>query len=125
MPHKQPVYLNLLRIHLPIPGLVSILHRISGVVLTLAIPYLIYLLERSLQSEAEFERVRMHLKHPLAMGVTALLIISFMHHLLAGVRFLLMDMDIGHDLKSARASAWFTLFATPLLTLLVLALWWL
>jgi len=56
-PIARPVYLDLLRIHLPLPGWVSILHRVSGVLLFLAVPLGVWVLSRSLSDEAGFLRM--------------------------------------------------------------------
>ena len=102
---KRPKYLNLVRIRLPIPGIVSIAHRISGVLMFLALPFAVYLLHLSSSGEAGFER---------AVGIMQLLPVklfllviawSIYHHLFAGIRYLLIDMDVGVDKPAARASA--------------------
>lgn len=120
----RPVYLDLLRIHLPISGWVSILHRISGVLLFLAIPLSVYLLERSLQGPQGFAEVAQLLGHPVMMLVGVLLVWSLLHHLLAGIRFLLLDLDLGGDAAQARATARWVLAAALVATVVVLVRWW-
>src|SRR5262245_39882278 len=66
MNQSRPKYLNLFEIRLPVPALVSILHRISGLVLFLFLPYLLWLLQASLASPESFERYRAVLANPLA-----------------------------------------------------------
>lgn len=117
-PAARPVYLDLRRIHLPLPGWVSILHRVSGAVLFLALPLGVWALSVSLADEAGFQRLADGLAHPLARLVLLGLIWAFAHHLLAGVRHLAMDADWGVDLKSARQSSLIVLFASGLFTLL-------
>ena len=114
----RPVYLDLRRIHLPLPGWVSILHRVSGVLLFLALPLGVWALSVSLADEAEFQRLADGLAHPLARLALLGLIWACAHHLLAGVRHLAMDADWGVDWKSARQSSLIVLLVSGLVTLL-------
>ena len=104
--HPRPFFLNLLRIKFPVGAVTSIGHRISGVVLALWSPVLIYLLDSSLRSAQDYEWVRSLLDTTLAKGVALVMFWTFAHHFLAGVRHLLMDIDIGSSLPAARMSAW-------------------
>jgi succinate dehydrogenase / fumarate reductase cytochrome b subunit len=106
---KQPIYLNLLEIRLPVGGVVSILHRVSGVVLVLALPAVLFLLDLSLQSEQQYQTVTALLATPAMQAAGVVLVWFLAHHLLAGVRHLLLDLDIGIDRDAARRSAWATL----------------
>ena len=117
-PIVRPVYLNLLRIHLPLPGWVSILHRVSGVLLFAALPLGVWALSVSLADEAGFQRVADRMTHPLAKSVLLLLIWAFVHHLLAGLRHLALDVHWGVDLRHARQTGSAVLLATGLVTLL-------
>ena len=102
---KRPKYLNLVRIRLPIPGIVSIAHRISGVLMFLAIPFGVYLLHLSASGEAGFVRTG-EILQLLPVKLFLLVIAwSVYHHLFAGIRYLLIDMDVGVDKPAARASA--------------------
>ena len=68
---QRPVYLNLVRIRLPLPGIVSILHRISGAVLFfVGLPLLLVALQRSLGSPEAFHGLRAALATPLAKSTT-------------------------------------------------------
>lgn len=91
--------------HLPLPGVVSILHRASGVLLFLALPGLVWLFEQSLASERSFERFQAF-AHAL-YGRVALVVLAwaFLHHFAAGVRFLLLDIHVGTAREAARRSA--------------------
>lgn len=104
MRDKRPVYLNLFRIRLPVTGFVSILHRMSGVVLFLLLPFMLRLLEDSVASEASFEALRTDTPF-WARSLYWVLLLSGLYHLLAGARHFLMDMHIGHTLPAARRSA--------------------
>ncbi|MFZ3175010.1 MAG: succinate dehydrogenase, cytochrome b556 subunit [Thiobacillus sp.] len=117
-PIVRPVYLNLLRIHLPLPGWVSILHRVSGVLLFAALPLGVWALSVSLADEAGFQRIADRVTHPLAKSVLLLLIWAFVHHLLAGLRHLALDVHWGVELRHARQTGSAVLLATGLITLL-------
>jgi len=110
--NNQPVYLNLFKIKLPLTGGISFIHRVTGILLFLAIPLCIYLLQRSLQTETGFNDVARLLNHPLMIFLQVIIIGSLLYHLFAGIRFLLMDIDIGLEKKSAEQSSWLVLLAT-------------
>lgn len=95
----------LLTYRLPMAGLVSIMHRISGAALFLALPLLLWLFDLSLISELSFERLRGIASNFFVKLLLLFLIWSFFHHLVAGVRYLTLDLHIGLDLKTSRASA--------------------
>jgi succinate dehydrogenase / fumarate reductase cytochrome b subunit len=117
-----PVYLNLLRIRFPVGAVTSIAHRISGVLLFLSLPVLIYLLELSLQGPAGYEKTISYINNCWFEAGLVLIVWSFMHHLLSGIRFLLIDIDKGVSLQTARGSAWLVNLCAPILALLYL--WW-
>lgn len=114
---KRPVYLDLVRIRLPVPGFVSILHRISGLLLFVLAFWLLALLDKSLASADGYAQIRETLGHPLAKLVLFGLGWAFLHHFCAGIRYLLIDMHIGVDLASARATSWVVLVVSIVLAL--------
>lgn len=116
---NRPFFLNLLKIHLPVTGFVSFLHRISGLLLFLAIPFSVYLFDLSLQGSTGFERAATLLEHPLIQLLSLLLLWALLHHLFAGIRFLLTDLDIGLDKPQAVRSAW-TVFVLEVIVLLLI-----
>lgn len=123
---KRPVFLDLptLTKSLPVPGIVSILHRVSGVVLFLMLPVLLALLGGSLSSGETFATYKAWADNWLVKLILWAVLWAFMHHLIAGVRFLLLDAHIGVELPAARKSARVVLVA-GLVSALVLgvALW--
>lgn len=119
---NRPVYLNLFAIRLPFTGMVSILHRVTGVLWVLMLPVALALFQRSLENEAGYAQVRAWLSGTPARLVLLLALWLFAQHLFSGVRHLLLDLDIGVSLKSARRSAAWTVVASAGTTLLA-ALW--
>ena len=106
MSPDRPVFLNLARIRYPVGAIASIGHRISGIVLVLALPFAVLALQYSLQSEAAIDGVPGWMRLP-----AALLAWAAAHHLFAGIRHLLTDVGIGASLPTARASAYAALIA--------------
>lgn len=100
--------------------MVSIGHRISGVLMFVAIPFIAYLFALSLESGQGFQQARAWLTSPAGMLLSVTLVWSFSHHLLAGIRHLLLDIDIGVQRSQARVSAWLVNLAALLMTALYL-----
>jgi succinate dehydrogenase / fumarate reductase cytochrome b subunit len=119
---KRPKYLDLLKIRLPVPGLVSILHRVSGAGLFLLLPLLLWLFQSSLASPESYAQYAAVFGNPLVKLILIGLLWAFLHHLLAGLRFLALDVHIGTALEPARASSWAVLVVAIVLTL-VLGVW--
>jgi len=121
----RPVYLNLVRIRLPLPGIVSILHRISGAVLFLfAIPLVLFAMQTSLESTDGFANLKSTFAHPLCKLVLVGLLWAYLHHFFAGIRYLLIDLQVGDDLTPARQSSVVVLVASLALTLIIAVRLW-
>ena len=120
---NRPKFLNLFKIRLPITGIASINHRLSGLILFLAIPASLYLFQLSLTSSDGFTEVLTYLSSPIIKLALILLTWSFVHHLFAGFRFLLIDQNIGISLSVARKTAWFVVFASVIVTLIISGVW--
>lgn len=117
---KRPIYLNLFRIRLPITGLVSLAHRASGAVLFLSIPLAAYLFDLSVTSAADFDYVLDLLQQPALKLLMLILVWGLAHHLFAGIRFLLIDADIGVEKSGARFGAWLVIAAELVVVVLVI-----
>lgn len=115
-----------LQYKLPPAGLVSILHRASGVLMFVLLPLVVWLLDVSLGSEISYERF----SNAFVAGVgfvpafllkliVLALIWSFLHHLLAGVRHLWMDATHSVSMQQGRVSALVTLAVTGVLTVVL------
>ena len=119
MADKRPVYLNLLKIRLPLTGMVSFAHRITGVLLFLALPFAVYLLDLSTESEQSYAKAQQIINQPAMVVVLILLLWSITHHFFAGIRFLLIDAEIGVEKSSARLGSWLV-FLAEAITMLIL-----
>ena len=102
---KRPKNLDLTTIRLPLPGKVSILHRVSGVGLFLFLPVLLWFFSASLTSAETFATFRSVFASLPAKVVLAGLLWAFVHHFCAGIRFLLLDLHVGIEKEAARKSA--------------------
>ncbi|MDT8387597.1 MAG: succinate dehydrogenase, cytochrome b556 subunit [Thiogranum sp.] len=100
-----PKFLNLLRIKLPPGAVASIGHRISGMLMFLSIPLVVWQFALSLESPEGLAAARHYLRSIPALVISVILVWSFNHHLLAGIRHLLLDIHIGMDKYAARRSA--------------------
>ena len=121
---RRPKYLNLFEIKLPLPGWVSILHRVSGAGLFLMLPALIWLLDKSLGTPESFQTFRAVVGNPLVKLVLLGLMWAYLHHFCMGIRILLLDMHIGIEKAQARASAIAVLVVSLALTAILGAKLW-
>lgn len=123
--HKnRPKYLDLRKIKLPITGIVSLLHRLSGLLLFLAIPLLLLALADSLESENAFNQW-VSGKNSLFLKAFFLICLwGLLHHLLSGLRLLALDLHIGMALPLARKTAWWALSGGLILAVLFGVYWW-
>ena len=103
---SRPVFLNLLQLQMPVGALTSIGHRLSGILLAASTPVLVYLLGHSLEGERGFSEVAAFMDYLPAKGVTALVVWALAHHILAGIRHMLSDINVGSPLRFARRSAY-------------------
>lgn len=121
---KRPKYLNLFEIKLPLPGWVSILHRVSGAGLFLMLPLLIYLLGLSLGSAESFDTFKGIVGHWFVKLILIGLMWAYLHHFCMGIRVLLIDLQVGVEKAQARASAVAVLVVSLILTAILGAKLW-
>jgi succinate dehydrogenase / fumarate reductase cytochrome b subunit len=116
---KRPLWYNLNLLKLPVPAIVSILHRISGALLFPLTFVVLYMLDRSLASPETFADTVRALSHPAMKALLLGLLWMLLHHLLAGIRYLLLDLHVGIALAPARASSYVVIVAALVLTLVI------
>jgi succinate dehydrogenase / fumarate reductase cytochrome b subunit len=121
---NRPKHLDLVKIRLPVPGVVSILHRISGAGLFLMLPFLLYLLQLSLQAPDTYVVFRSIFANPLVKLLLIGLLWAFLHHFCAGIRYLVLDMHIGTELAAARSSSYAVVAVSLVMTVLLGAWLW-
>jgi succinate dehydrogenase / fumarate reductase cytochrome b subunit len=115
---KRPVDLPLLKIRLPIGGIISIVHRVTGALLVLILPLATYWFDRSLETQRGFTEASRFFGSPAVKLLTIVVLAIFIQHLVSGIRHLLLDLQVGMDRETARRSAW----AVPVVTLLITAI---
>ena len=120
---NAPKFLNLSQIRFPVGAIASIGHRVSGVLLLVSLPLLALALDRSLRSESEFEALRDLVSEPWRALLLVILVWAAAHHVLAGVRHLLMDIGVGSRLSQARTSAWAAILAAGISALAAAVRW--
>ncbi len=125
MQRKRPKHLNLIEIKQPLPAVVSILHRISGVLLFFpGIPVLLCGLQMVLGSPQSYAELQSFLASPLIKGASMLALWFLLHHFCAGIRHLTLDLHYGIGLEQARMSSKLVLVMGVALTLLIGAAIW-
>ena len=124
-PKARPKYYDLNLLNLPLPALVSIFHRITGMVMFLfMIPLSLYLLQATLKSESGFNFWSNVLNFPVAKLILLGFVWAFLHHFFAGLRYLLLDLHIGVDKAAARTSSIWVLILGAVATILFGARIW-
>lgn len=119
---KRPIYLNLFQIRLPITAIISILHRISGVVLFLTLPGLLCWLQLSLSSEEGFTEAVEYFNQTGGQLFAFVVMAALIYHVAAGCRHLLMDMGFGESKEGGKISA-YGVIAASLVLLIGYLLW--
>ena len=117
---KQPKNLNLFTIRFPIPAIVSILHRMSGVIIFLLMPVITIAFCMSLMSSSDFASVILIINLWPFRILGAILTWGVFHHFIAGCRHLLLDLQIGNDLITARFTSKTVLILSFIFTVLVI-----
>ena len=124
-PHAGgPVFLDLAHIEMPVGALTSILHRISGIILAVSVPAVVYLLELSIRDERGFAQATELLTHRAFKTAAVLVFWAIAHHALAGARHMLTDIGVGSSLRAGRGSSWFVNLSALALALLAAGTMW-
>ncbi len=124
MNNQRPKHLALHLIKLPLSGIVSILHRISGLLLFIALPLLLLMLQYSLASIETYTQLMAVLANPLLKLLLLGLLWAFLHHFCAGLRYLAIDLHFVRDLAQARNSSKLVLLVSLILTVFLGAKLW-
>ncbi len=120
MNKNRPVNLDLSTIHFPITAIVSISHRIAGVIMLGGILVLFWVLDASLRSPESFESLQQTLGNPLMKLVLWLILAAVSFHVAFGIRHLIMDAGIGESYEGGRLGAKLAIAAGAILTLAAL-----
>tara|TARA_B110000444_G_scaffold187618_1_gene176953 strand:+ start:1083 stop:1469 length:387 start_codon:yes stop_codon:yes gene_type:complete len=115
---KRPVNLDLGTIQLPVTAYVSILHRISGVVLFGVVGIFLWILDSSLSSKESFNAIKETMTSLTAQIIIWLSLAALIYHLVAGLRHLVMDFGFGETLSGGVLGAKIVLILSGLLMLI-------
>ncbi|MDE0645236.1 MAG: succinate dehydrogenase, cytochrome b556 subunit [Gammaproteobacteria bacterium] len=118
MKAERPVFLNVLKVQLPVAAVVSILHRISGVFLFVASGFFLWLFAISVHSEQGFNDIKQLLTKPMYAFILWICLSLVGYHLIAGVRHLLLDLHIGDSLQVGKISAYIVLISAIIASVL-------
>lgn len=118
MKAKRPVNINVFKYRFPVPAIASILHRVTGVILFLCIPFMLWALQVSLGSAADFEQVRSYFSSPLVKFLIWGSLSSLFYHLFAGIRHMVMDMGYAESLEGGRLGAMLVIAAAILMSIM-------
>jgi succinate dehydrogenase / fumarate reductase cytochrome b subunit len=121
---QRPKHLALNQIRLPLPGIVSILHRVSGAGLFLMLPVLLSLFGNSVGSPESYAAYKAVVGNILVKLLLLGLLWAYLHHFCAGIRFLLLDMHVGIEKEAARSSSRVVLIVSLILTVTIGAKLW-
>jgi succinate dehydrogenase / fumarate reductase cytochrome b subunit len=106
----------------PPMAIASILHRVSGIILFILLPVMIFILGQSLKSEEAFNQLKLDLAgigYKLALwGFSSALV----YHILAGIRHMIMDLGFGEHLCAGRRTA-ILVIALAVISTIVLGIW--
>lgn len=103
--HRNINIAQIVAYRLPAAGISSILHRVSGALMFLLLPFTLWMLDKSLTSEISFGTFKSVTSNWFAKLVILALLWAYLHHFLAGVRHLLMDVHLFLEKDSSRKSA--------------------
>lgn len=103
--HKRPINLDLGTLKFPTMAIASILHRISGLLIFILLPFIMYFLSLSLKSSESFDHLKELLMNPYYKFILWAFSAAFVYHVIAGIRHILLDLGIGEHLAAAQRSA--------------------
>ncbi|MEM7079218.1 MAG: succinate dehydrogenase, cytochrome b556 subunit [Pseudomonadota bacterium] len=124
MKTDRPVNLNLFTISLPLAGVVSFTHRVTGIALFVGVAFGLYALDMALSSDLGFAQAAAMVREPFPRFILLGLIFVLVFHVVAGIKHLLLDFHVGDSLAAARMSAVAVIVVTVLVTGVLGALLW-
>ncbi len=122
MNHQRPVNLDLTTIHFPVTAIISIMHRISGIAVFILLPFMLYVLQQSLQSQESFNMLQAFLHYAWVKLLVWIFASALFFHFMAGVRHMIADFGYGEEMATGRKTAIILLVLTVISTI-VLGAW--
>jgi succinate dehydrogenase / fumarate reductase cytochrome b subunit len=124
MKTDRPVNLNLLAFSFPLAALVSITHRVTGVILFVGVAFALYALDMALASPEGFAAAQALIAQPLSKFILLGLIAALEFHILAGLKHILMDFHLGDSVAAARYGSMVVIALTVISTAVIGAILW-
>jgi len=122
MNHQRPVNLDLTTIHFPVTAIISIMHRLSGIAVFILLPFMLYVLQQSLQSQESFNMLQSFLHYAWVRLLVWIFASALFFHFMAGVRHMIADFGYGEEIATGRKTASVLLVLTVISTI-VLGVW--
>jgi succinate dehydrogenase / fumarate reductase, cytochrome b subunit len=123
MAKRRPVNLNLMSFKFPLPALVSIAHRISGVLMFILMPVILFILSKLLAGGSVNVTILYFSHFPIMLKLLAwVMLVATLYHTLAGLRHLFMDMGYGESFVAANRSA-IVIFVLLIVILVATGVW--
>lgn len=119
MKQKRPVNLDLTQYRFPRMAIVSILHRISGVLIFIFLPFMLYILHQSLISQTHFDSLHAELMKPMLKIILWLALGAVFFHLIAGIRHLIMDLGFFESLRAGKTTATLVIIFSAIFIILI------
>lgn len=119
---QRPVFLDIPKMRFPITAMISICHRISGVLLFLFVPLAIYLLSASIASPQSFQALKLWLHNPGIGFLIWMMLSATSFHLFAGIRHLLMDCGLFEHFNQAKMTA-YTVILLTVVSMILIGVW--
>lgn len=121
---RRPVFLNLFHIRFPLTAIVSILHRVSGVLVFLFIPAILYVWQQSLFSEASFIDIKNTFNHLAVKAIIFITLAALIYHIIAGIRHIIMDFGFADSRKAGKIGSMLVMiFSMLIIIMLGIRLW--
>lgn len=117
MNKKRPINLDLTTLHFPVMSITSIMHRISGILVFILLPFMLYYFQQSLGSPESFNQLQTILMSPFHKLILWAFVSALTYHFMAGVRHIIADYGYGETVHTARKTAWILLSLTVLTTI--------
>lgn len=118
----RPVNLRLTTMKFPMTAIVSILHRVSGLILFLFLPFLLWVFSLSLSSAESFATVQSYFQDTSIKFLVWVFLSGLVYHLFAGIRHLIMNFGIGESLKGGRIGATIVIALAAIIAI-ILGIW--
>ncbi len=119
MNQQRPINLDLRTLHFPVMAITSIMHRVSGIIIFVLLPIMVYFLQLSLGSKESYHHLLKLLANPLLKLIVWGFVSALAYHFMAGIRHMIADLGYGETVSTAKKSAKILLGLTVVSTLLL------